>query len=482
MFIDYTTFLLYTALIINVILSVVVVVLERKQPEKTIAWLLILTLLPPIGLILYIFLGRNWKRNKLNDRINPQVKDLISPILDEYPKKQYVSLMELLAFNSDSPIFINNDIKIYKDGNEKFKDLKAELLKAKHHIHLEYYIVNSDELGNEIKDILIKKSLEGVKVRFIIDKVGANKLKRSYVKELRKAGVSVVIYSYFLAPLLKAINTQINYRNHRKIVVIDGQVGFLGGINIGDEYLGKNKKFGYWRDTHIMVKGDFVLALQAVFLDDFITIEKANNSTYTFYDKEFSEYFPEKTIAKERVLMQLVKSGPDSTFPAIMQSILKMIMTARKNIYITTPYFVPPSSIIEALRIASLSGVDVKIIFPEKSDHFMVNKASKSYLAELMDCGIEVYFYDKKSFVHAKTMTIDGEICTLGTANMDIRSFELNYEINTVIYDDKITAKLDELFYEDLIKCRHYKIEEYEKTTKFDKFIEGVTRIFSSLL
>ena len=289
-------------------------VLERKQPEKTIAWLLILTLLPPIGLILYIFLGRNWKRNKLNDRINPKINDLISPILDEYPEKQYVPLMELLAFNSDSPIFVNNDIKIYKDGVEKFKDLKEELLNAKHHIHLEYYIVNSDEIGNEIKDILIKKALEGVKVRFIIDKVGSSSLKRSYIKDLKKAGVSVVMYSYFLAPLLKVINTQINYRNHRKIVVIDGQVGFLGGINIGDEYLGRNKKFGYWRDTHLMIKGDFVLALQAVFLDDFITIEKANNS-YTFYDKEFDKYFPENIVAKERVLMQLVKSGPDSTFP-----------------------------------------------------------------------------------------------------------------------------------------------------------------------
>ncbi|MGU9410656.1 cardiolipin synthase [Clostridium perfringens] len=475
-----TTFL-YLAFIINVILSVIIVVLERKQPEKTIAWLLILTLLPPIGLILYIFLGRNWKRNKLNDRTNPKINDLISPILDEYPEKQYVPLMELLAFNSDSPIFVNNDIKIYKDGVEKFKDLKEELLKAKHHIHLEYYIVNSDEIGNEIKDILIKKALEGVKVRFIIDKVGSSSLKRSYIKDLKKAGVSVVMYSYFLAPLLKVINTQINYRNHRKIVVIDGQVGFLGGINIGDEYLGRNKKFGYWRDTHLMIKGDFVLALQAVFLDDFITIEKANNS-YTFYDKEFVKYFPENIVAKERVLMQLVKSGPDSTFPAIMQSILKMIMTARENIYITTPYFVPPSSIIEALRIASLSGVDVKIIFPEKSDHFMVNKASKSYLAELMDCGIEVYFYDKSSFIHSKTMTIDGKICTLGTANMDIRSFELNYEINTVIYDKEITCKLDALFFEDLLKSRHFKIEEYEKSTKFDKFIEGVTRIFSALL
>lgn len=429
---------------------------------------------------MYIFLGRDWKLNKLNDKLSAQVKELISPILKEYPNKEYISLINLLANNSDSPIFINNEIKLYKDGNEKFKDLKSELLKAKHHIHLEYYIVRSDTLGNDIKDILISKSLEGVKVRFIIDKVGAAKLKRKYIEDLRKHGVTVVIYSYFLAPLLKLINTQINYRNHRKIAIIDGNVGFLGGINIGDEYLGNSAKFGYWRDTHIMVKGDFVLALQAVFLDDFITIEKANN-THTFYHQHFHKYFPTSDI-KNSLLMQLVKSGPDSIFPSIMQGILKMITLANKTIYITTPYFVPTESILDALRIAALGGVDVKIIFPEKADHFLVNKASRTYLGDLMRCGVEVYLYDKASFIHAKTMTIDSKICTLGTANMDIRSFELNYEINTVIYDKKISSQLESLFFEDLKKCRRFTIEEYESSSTFTRFVEGFTRIFSSIL
>lgn len=478
--IQYAAYLLYTIIAINTVLSVTIVILERKQPDKTIAWLLILFLLPPIGLILYIFLGRNWKIHKLNDKLNIKVKNLISPIIKNYPNKQYISLMNLLAQTSDSPIFINNEITLYKDGVEKFKDLKYELLKAKHHIHLEYYIVRSDSIGNEIKDILIKKARQGVKVRMIIDKVGASKLKRSYLRDLKKGGVDVVIYSYFLAPLLKFFNTQINYRNHRKIAIIDGKVGFLGGINIGDEYLGRDKKFGYWRDTHIRIKGDFVLSLQAVFLDDFITIEKVNN-TYSFYDKEFKKYFPTTTV-KDNLLMQLVKSGPDSQFPDIMQGMLKMITLATKNIYITTPYFIPSESIQDALRIAALGGVDVKIIFPEKADHFMVNKASKTYLGELMRCGVEVYFYNKNSFVHAKTLSIDGEISTLGTANMDIRSFELNYEINTVIYNKEFTEKLDRLFFEDLKKCRRFTLEEYESASHIDKFIEGVTRIFSSLL
>lgn len=478
--IHYVAYLLYTIIAINTILSVTIVILERKQPDKTIAWLLILFLLPPIGLILYIFLGRNWKIHKLNDRLNMKVKNLISPIIKNYPNKQYISLMNLLANTSDSPIFINNEVTLYKDGVEKFKDLKDELLKAKHHIHLEYYIVRSDTIGTEIKDILISKAQQGVKIRLIIDKVGSSKLKRSYLKDLKKNGVDVVIYSYFLAPLLKFFNTQINYRNHRKIAIIDGKVGFLGGINIGDEYLGKSTKFGYWRDTHIKVKGDFVLALQAVFLDDFITIEKVNN-TYSFYDKEFKKYFP-KTMVTDSLLMQLVKSGPDSQFPDIMQGMLKMVTLATKNIYITTPYFIPSESIQDALRIAALGGVDVKIIFPEKADHFMVNKASRTYLGELLRCGVGVYFYDKTAFVHAKTLSIDGAICTLGTANMDIRSFELNYELNTVIYNSEFTQRLDTLFFEDLKKCRRFTLEEYESSSHTDKFIEGITRIFSSLL
>lgn len=425
-------------------------------------------------------MGRNWKIHKLNDeRLSNQIQELISPVLKSINNKHYIPLISLLANNSDSPIFINNEITIFKNGVEKFSKLKEELLKAKHHIHLEYYIVKSDGIGNEIKKILIQQANKGVKIRFIIDRVGAAKLKKSYITELKNAGVDVVLYSYFLAPLLKLINTQINYRNHRKIAIIDGKVGFLGGINIGDEYLGKGK-LGYWRDTHTMVKGDFVMGLQAVFLDDFMTIQQANNN-YSFYDHEFDKYFPTTKIGNNTA-MQLVKSGPDSEFPAIMQGILKMITMATERIYITTPYFVPSESIMDVLRVAALGGVDVRIIFPERADHFTVNTASRTYLGELMRCGVKVYFYNKNSFVHAKTMTIDGKICTLGTANMDRRSFELNYEINTVIYNEEITEELENLFLEDLKDCREFSIVEYDGADKINKLIEGVTRIFSSLL
>ncbi|MFA7572490.1 MAG: cardiolipin synthase, partial [Lutispora sp.] len=292
-------------------------------------------------------------------------------------------------------------------------------------------------------------------------------------------GVEVRQYSYFLAPLLRSINTQINYRNHRKIVVIDGITGFIGGINIGDEYLGKSK-LGYWRDTHLMVKDDFVLGLQAVFLDDYITIKKALKE-YTFDDDNFESYFPicQKHSGK---VMQLVKSGPDSPFPAIMQGTLKMISMAKHHIYITTPYFVPNESIMEALKIAALSGIEVKILFPGKYDHFLVYYASRTFLYELMKCGAKVYLYDKNSFVHAKTMTIDSKLSSVGTANMDMRSHELNYEINAVIYDEGKTQELEKMFYDDISNSVEMTIKYYESLPKIIKLTEAMARTFSSLL
>ncbi|MDD2480838.1 MAG: cardiolipin synthase [Lutispora sp.] len=465
--------------IINIVITVMVVILERKRPEKTIAWLLIIVLLPPLGVLFYIFLGRNWKRHKLNNEISPIIKELINHALNKIDSSEYISLIELLGNNSDSPIFVDNDIEIYKNGIEKFDALKCELLKARHHIHMEYYIVKNDIIGNEIKDILIRKSQEGVKVKFILDRVGSIKLGKAYIAELITAGVEVLQYSYFLAPLLRSINTQINYRNHRKIVVIDGITGFIGGINIGDEYLGKSK-LGYWRDTHLMVKGDFVLGLQAVFLDDYITIKKALKE-YTFDDDNFESYFPicQKHSGK---VMQLVKSGPDSPFPAIMQGTLKMISMAKHHIYITTPYFVPNESIMEALKIAALSGIEVKIVFPGKYDHFLVYYASRTFLYELMKCGAKVYLYDKNSFVHAKTMTIDSKLSSVGTANMDMRSHELNYEINAVIYDEGKTQELEKMFYDDISNSVEMTIKYYESLPKIIKLTEAMARTFSSLL
>jgi cardiolipin synthase A/B len=471
--------IIYGIIIINAVVSTTIIILERKQPEKTIAWLLIFLMLPPVGLVLYLFLGTNWKLHKLREGYSPQIDGIINRAITKVKNPEYLPLIELLANNSESPLFLNNEIKIFNNGEDKFYHLKQELLKANHHIHLEYYIVKSDTIGNEIKDILIRKSLEGVKVRFIMDRVGSIKLSRSYIKDLKAAGVDVVQYSYFLAPIFRYINTEINYRNHRKIAIIDGKVGFVGGINIGDEYLGKGK-LGYWRDTHIMVKGDFVLGLQGVFIEDFITIKEAKKEL-SLHGENFNDYFLPLSGSDNKI-MQLIKSGPDSKYPAIQQGIHKMITMASDHIFITTPYFVPPESILESLKIAALGGVDVRILFPGRYDHITVYYASKTYLSELIKCGVKVYFYNKNSFVHSKVMTIDGKVSTVGTANMDIRSYALNYEINAVIYDQDVTQGLERQFNIDLDSSKLMSQQDFDNVSPYIKALEAVARIFSALL
>jgi cardiolipin synthase len=464
---------------INSFVLIAIIILERRSPEKTIAWFLVFIVLPPLGILLYIFMGRNWKKHKLNNNFTKFTKEVVDSFINKTDHKEFKPLLELLANNSDSPVFANNDIEIFTNGKDKFDALKAELKKAKHHIHLEYFIVKSDQIGNEIKDILIQKSLEGIRVIFIIDKVGSIKLKHQYIKELKDAGVDVVYYSYFLAPLLRKLNTQINYRNHRKIAIIDGKVGFLGGMNIGDDYLGKGK-LGYWRDTHIMVKGDFVLGLQAVFLNDYFHIKHTNGSNDLFIG-EADKYCP-ITLDKGERIMQLVHSGPDSEYPSIMQCVLKMISMAQKSIWIATPYFIPTESILEALKVAALGGVDIRILFPGRFDHYIVYQASHTYLRELIKYGAKVYFYDKKAFVHSKVITIDGEISSVGTANMDIRSYMLNYEVNTVIYDKEITARLESDFEIDLKESIEITEEYYDKMPAYQKFIQSLARVLSYLL
>ncbi|GAA0788285.1 cardiolipin synthase [Hathewaya limosa] len=469
---------LYILLLIYSLFAIVIIILERRRPEKTIAWLVIFLFFPPLGIFLYVFLGRNWKKRRLKDKRFNISEELAEAYKIKIPSNKYCELMELLKNNSSSPIFCKNKVEVFDNGLEKFRVLKKELLKARHHIHLEYYIFKSDGIGTEIMDILKKKAKEGVQVRLIIDKLGSLGLKKRDIKSLKEAGVDIVVYTYFLAPLLRIINTQINYRNHRKIVIIDGKVGFIGGINIGDEYLGKGE-LGYWRDTHLMIKGDCVLGLQAVFIDDFCMIKKILDKELG-YKGNVEDYF--KDFRYEGKILQLAKSGPDSENPAIMQAILMMINKAQHYIYITTPYFVPTESVMTALKIAALGGIKIKILFPGKYDHFHVYYASRTYLSELISYGVEIYFYDKKAFIHSKVITVDGEVSMVGTANMDVRSFELNYEINTVIYDNEITKQLENTFLKDIKNSYLIPKDYFKNATLKVKFLEALARVFSNLL
>lgn len=475
-------------IVINFLISMTIIFKNREKPEKSIGWLLIFMLVPFLGLILYFLVGRNWKSKNLKERLSPEMVDFVKTSLDEYvgPHKE---MARMVTMGNGSPMFLYNNITVFKDGVGKFEALMTDLENAKHHIHMEYYIVKSDEIGRKIFDILIKKSLEGVKVRFIMDKIGGRAFDKEYMKKVRESGIELVTYSAHFASVGKLIDTSINYRNHRKIVIIDGKIGYLGGNNIGDEYIG-NSKFGYWRDTHARIEGEFVLGLQALFFDDFFSVLSINEDAKKWeYDKRrqaykreehLGLYFPLSTVTNY-LPMQLIYNGPGSPYSTVEQLFLKMISSAKEKIFISSPYFIPSDSLMQALKVAVLSGIDVKIVFPEQYDHPPVGHASMTYIKELLDVGVEFYFYDKTAFYHNKAMVVDTNICTLGTANFDVRSLYYNYEVNAVIYDELTAAKMEGLFYDDIAVSRMLTLEEYNQGSVFTHLKESFFRIFSLL-
>ncbi|MFU0824353.1 MAG: Cardiolipin synthase [Clostridium sp.] len=342
--------------------------------------------------------------------------------------------------------------------------------KAQHHIHIIYYVIKNDKIGNKVINALAKKASEGVEVRLLYDAMGCRSLPRHFFNKLKNSGGKVACFFPSLLPL---INIRVNYRNHRKIVVVDGREAFVGGFNIGDEYLGKNKRFGYWRDTHIKIIGSAVGSLQQRFLLDW---RYASQEKITF-DKD---YFPQVN-SDGKIGIQIVSSGPDSEWEQIKNGYLKMIQSAKKNIYIQTPYFIPDESILEALKIASLSGVDVRIMVPSKPDHPFVYWASLSYIGELLKTGVRSYTYDK-GFIHSKVMTVDGNVSSVGTANMDVRSFKLNFEVNAFIYDNNVSKSLEDIFEEDIHDCTEITKNLYAKRSLYIKFKESISRLLSPVL
>lgn len=475
-------------IIINFLISMTIIFKNREKPEKSIGWLLIFMLVPFLGLILYFLVGRNWQSKNLKERLSPEMIDFVKTSLDEYVGP-YKEMAKMVTMGNGSPIFLYNNITVYKDGVEKFEALLTDLESAKHHIHMEYYIVKSDEIGRKIFDVLIRKSLQGVKVRFIMDKIGGRTFDKEYLRKVRESGIELVTYSAHFASIGKLIDTSINYRNHRKIVIIDGKIGYLGGNNIGDEYLGKSK-FGYWRDSHARIEGEFVLGLQALFFDDFFSVLSINEDAKKWeYDKkrqnykredDLSLYFPLSTITNY-LPMQLIYNGPGSPYSTVEQLFLKMIGSAKEKIFISSPYFIPSDSLMQALKVAVLSGIDVKIVFPEQYDHPPVGHASMTYIKELLDVGVEFYFYDKSAFYHNKAIVVDTNICTLGTANFDVRSLYYNYEVNAVIYDELTSAKMEGFFYDDIAQSRMLTLDEYNQGSVFTHLKESFFRIFSLL-
>lgn len=474
--------IIYSAYLLSVIFTITIIILENRNPVKTISWLMVMILLPFLGVAFYLYFGRNFRKQKFFNRkeisdiessrmLNPEkINDLSNNELLQAPDIfSKINIIKLLFNNNKSLLTENNEIEVLQNGHQTFSSIIAELEKAKHHINLEYYIIEEDNIGNWIKEILIKKAKEGVKIRLIYDDVGSWSLSKFYVESLLNAGIEV----YSFMPVRSYIfANKINYRNHRKIIVIDGKHGFVGGLNIADRYIKGTDEIEFWRDTHLRLEGDSVKSLQAIFFIDwyFVSQKLVNDEIY----------FPKHNITKKQ-LVQIVTSGPDSDWASIMQTYFAAITTAQKYVYISTPYFLPNESIITALKTVSLSGIDVKIIIPEKIDSFLVNWSSRSYIADLLEAGINVYFY-RKGFSHSKLLLVDDIISSVGTANMDIRSFDQNFEVNAIIYDKEITGILKNSFIDDIQNS--YKVDNYEYSNRpiSEKLKESIARLFSPLL
>ena len=474
--------LLSTIFTLTILATIFIVILEKGNPSKTIAWILILILFPLVGILLYFYFGKNYRKDKIFSRKGvediPRIEALSKNQITELDnhhliKKEYIKgkkgIIRLLLNNSKALLTNNNRIEIFNNGEEKFEALLAALRSAKHHIHLQYYIIDDDKIGNKVKKLLIDKAIEGVDVKVLYDEVGSWGLSKKYIKEMRNGGVKITGFMPVRFPLFA---NKVNYRNHRKIVVVDGKVGFLGGFNIADRYIEGTMELGAWRDTHLRIEGDAVHSMQAIFLSDWYF----TNSEYL----KGENYFPQHQIS-DKTLVQITACGPDSDWASIMQAYFMAITTAKKYIYISTPYFVPNESIMTALKTASLSGVKVIILLPEKADFFLYTWTNRSYVEELLEAGVSVFAY-KKGFTHSKVMIVDGIFSSVGSANMDVRSFEQNFEVNALIYDKTTTDLLQTAFQNDLKNSEEIVFNDFKNRPPSHKFAESLAKIFTPLL
>ncbi|WP_462411764.1 cardiolipin synthase [Neobacillus sp. Marseille-QA0830] len=479
-----TSILLVIILILNLFCAAVVLFLERRDAGTTWAWLLVLFFIPIFGFILYLLFGQNLSRRNLfhwEDLKRTGFEEMVSTQLIEIHSKRFQfrnpasannrDLIFMQLMNNHAYLSEDNSVDLFIDGKVKFEKLFKDIELANDYIHLQYYIIKNDWLGKKLISLLTKKAKAGVKVRVLYDELGSRRLPKRLFKKFRAAGGQVEV---FFPSRLRFINLRMNYRNHRKLVIIDGKIGYVGGFNVGDEYLGLNKRFGYWRDTHLRIQGTAVDALQTRFILDW-------NQASRKYDISYVPNLFPKDVPHGRVGIQIVTSGPDSELEQIKNGYIKMILSAKKSVYIQTPYFIPDASILDALRIACLSGVEVNIMIPDKPDHPFVYWATMFHIGRMLETGARVYIY-KKGFIHAKTIVVDKEIASVGTANIDFRSFRLNFEVNAFLYDHALAEKLAEIFMDDCRDCNLLTLKEYQNRSLWIRFKESVSRLLSPIL
>ena len=468
------------------IYTIIRILLDTQSTSKTLAYILLVLVLPVVGVLIYFAFGVNYRHKKSTTKGAKKHKEFTK----EYKKIVPDGTKELLKTHSNTLSKYNdliqfiyslggeklsiNEYKLLINGEEKFPEVLKTLKTAKHFIHMEYYDWENDTRGNQIKEVLLGKVKEGVKVRVMYDDYASRKIKHNIVKELKAAGVEIhpVIKIKFVA-----FANRINHRDHRKMIIVDGHTGFVGGINISDRYDNSIDTGLYWRDTHVKIMGETVHNMQRHFIVNWNSCQPNQLSVC-------KDLFPdviEKVETKEVEFAQIVAGGPIYRVSTIMLSYFKIFTEATKKLYITNPYFIPNDTILDSLKQAAISGADVRLMMPEKSDSAIVGAASKFYYEELLQVGVKIFLY-KKGFVHAKTVVCDTDLSVVGTANMDIRSFDLNFEIMSVIYGKNFAEQLENAFIEDLKECDEIFYEEWSKQGVFKKLTYAIARLVSSFL
>ena len=463
---------------------------KRLDPVKSLSWIVIILFIPYFGLFAYLFFGQNYRKTKIYNRkgvwderfrrlMSHRQMKLFKTQPEAVPAElhQFRKLINLNLKGNKSVVGVNSNIDVYFSGKEALDAMYNSIKGATQHIHLQSYIIVDDIVGTRFKDLLISKAREGVEVRLIYDDVGCWYMKKEFVEEMRAEGIEVLVFApvHFLTPTSK-----VNYRNHRKILVVDGTTGFLGGVNIAERYY-NGGTFEEWRDTHIKIIGESVSALQSSFLLDRYFIL---NKQLKRKKKYFPSIYPQEHDFGEintPVYAQIITSGPDSDWASIMQCYFQAITNAKKRIFIITPYFTPNESLLDALKIASLGGLEVSIMIPEKSDTILGHWSTMSYAAELLEAGVKVYLFSK-GFNHSKVITIDGEFCIVGSANFDNRSLEHNFEITSIIYNSKVTQIIDSQFAIDIERCRSLASSKWAKRSVKNQIKEAFARLWSPLL
>lgn len=478
--------ILEAIVVVNAIFAFFTVFREKRDIAATWAWMLVLVLLPVVGFIAYAFIGRKLPKGRmfrLQDQVAVQLDERLAKQREQLgnqdmPADQIshsvINMVNMFMSTDQAFLARKNRVHVIIDGHDLFHQMMADIEGATSSIHIEFYTFYNDQIGNDILNLLVQKAKAGVEVRVIYDPWGSMGTWKRFFKPLMDVGGHV---EPFLGTRSAVIDFRLNFRDHRKIVTVDGRIGYVGGFNIGDQYLGRKPKFGYWRDTHLRIVGSGVFALQARFMLDWNATDRDN----PFRDDTIDHrYFP-LTQVKGQTSLQIVSSGPDSDLQQIKMGYMRLIQTAQKRLWIQTPYLIPDDSVLDSLRIAAMAGIDVRIMIPDKPDHAFVYRATQYYARQLADDGVKIYFYHN-GFIHAKTMVVDGKISSVGSANMDYRSFKLNFEINAFIYDSQVSQELEQIYEADMTHSELITPEKFDQQSLYLKFKQTASRLLSPIL